>query len=48
MLATDTNVTSPWLTEGSSLRAIPVTSVMYVGSAAWWFQSEFPSPTYKM
>lgn len=32
MLATDTSVTSLWLTEGSSLSAIPVIAVMYVAS----------------
>lgn len=44
MLATDTSVTSVWLTEGSSSHAIPVTSVMYVDS----FQSEFPSLACKL
>lgn len=44
MLATDTSMTSTWLTEGSSLHAVPVTSVMYVDS----FQSEFPSLAYKL
>lgn len=40
MLATDTNVTSVWLTEGSSLRTISVTTVMYGVSVAQWLQSE--------